>query len=293
MRPFTKQVQYYLSCYAAPSPNAVAKKMMDTQKAIDALLDAHPLAVATDFDGTVSPIVRSPELAGIDPRCRNSLAKLSEELELVAVLSGRPVDEVRQLVGLSRVIYVGNHGLERWEKGATYVDPRTDEYAPVIHGILERARQALKLPGLHFEHKGVSASVHYRLAQDPAAARELVASLLCDLAGETGVRVVEGRRVVELRPPIDLDKGTVLLDLLREHAAESVVYAGDDQTDLDAFRAIHKWALQEKKRALAVGVVSLEMPQGLIEEADLTVEGVEGMAAFLAVLAKTVSTKSQ
>jgi trehalose 6-phosphate phosphatase len=266
-----------------------ARTPMNMQEAIDHLLGAQPLALATDFDGTLSRIARRPELATIDPRCRNSLAKLSEELELVTVLSGRPVDEVRQLVGLPGVVYVGNHGLERWEQGDIRIDPRAAKYAPVMREITERARQELKLPGLLFEQKGVTASIHYRLAQNPTAARKVVASLLRELAAETGVRVVEGRRVVELRPPLELDKGTALLDLIGKYGLRSVVYAGDDQTDLDAFRAIHRWALQEGKQALAVGVVSSEMPPGLMEEADLTVEGVEGMAGFLAVLAEALS----
>ncbi len=264
---------------------------MKMQEAIDYLLDAQPLALATDFDGTLSHIVPSPELATIDHGCRQSLAKLSEILPLVAVLSGRQVEEVHQLVGLPEVIYLGNHGLERWEKGGTYVDPRAAQYAPAIHAILERARQELKLPGVTFEEKGVTASIHYRLAQNPAAARKSVASLLRELTAESGIRVVEGRRVVELRPPLELDKGSALVDLIGKYEVSSVIYAGDDQTDLDAFRAIHRWGLQEDRHALAVGVVSGEMPPGLIQEADLTVQGVEGMAGFLAVLVEALSGK--
>lgn len=261
-----------------------------TDQAIEYLLEAQPLALATDFDGTLSEIAPSPELAEIHPRCRDSLAKLCEELPLVAVLSGRQVDEVRRLVGLPGVVYIGNHGLERWEKGETQVDPLVTRYARVIHSILERARQQLKLPGLIFEEKGVSAAIHYRQAENPDTAGEQVAGLLRKLAAYTGLKVVEGRRVVELRPPLDLDKGTALLDLLREYAVESVVYAGDDRTDLDAFEAIHRWGLCLGSRALAVGVISAEMPPDLAEEADLTVRGVEGWADFLAALAEALSS---
>jgi trehalose 6-phosphate phosphatase len=263
--------------------------MIDKKKAINHLLDAQPLALTTDFDGTVSEIAPSPELATIHPRCRDSLAELSAKLLLVAVLSGRQVDEVHQLVGLPRVVYAGNHGLERWEEGERYVDPQVAQYVPVIRSILEQARQDLKLPGLLFEDKGVTASIHYRLAVNPTAAREQVTSRLRELAAGTGIKVVEGRRVVELRPPLDVDKGTALLDLLRGYDLGGVIYAGDDRTDLDAFAAIHRWGVEEAKRALAVAVISPEMPPGLMEEADVTVDGVEGWADLLAALVEALS----
>ena len=263
---------------------------MDTQEAIYHLLNAQPVALATDFDGTLSAITPNPQLARIHPGCRDSIAKLRNDLAWVAVLSGRQVGEVRQLVGLPGVVYLGNHGLERWEKGNRYVEPQALPYAPVIRSILKRARQELKLPGLLLEDKGITGSIHYRSAQDPPAARKRIASLLRYLAVEAGLRVVEGRRVVELRPPLDLNKGTALLDLLRRYAVRGIVYAGDDETDLDAFRAIHRWGVEEEKRALAVGVISPEMPPGLLTEADLAVDGVEGVGDFLAALVKALST---
>ncbi len=135
-------------------------------------LEGQRLALATDFDGTVSTITPNPQLARIEPGCRDSLAKLSDELVLVAVLSGRQVEEARQLSRLPGVVYIGNHGLERWEKDDRYAEPLASKYASVIHTILERARRELKLPGLLFEDKGIRASIHYRSAQGPAAARK-------------------------------------------------------------------------------------------------------------------------
>lgn len=173
--------------------------------------------------------------AEIKRKVRAYLARLSGELALVTVLSGRLVEQLRQLVGLEGLVYIGNHGLERWEKSKKYVEPRAFQYASAIRNILGRARQELKLPGLLFEEKGITASIHYRSAQDRAAARKRIASLLRDLAREPGLKVLEGRRVVELRPPLDLNKGSALLDLLRKYDVRGVIYAGGDKTDLDAF----------------------------------------------------------
>lgn len=263
---------------------------MGPQEAIDRIVDAQPVALITDFDGTLSEIVARPELAVIDPRCRDTLAKLSAMVPVVAVLSGRHVEEVRRLVGLPGVVYVGNHGLERWEAGRTHVESPAARYATVIRHILEEARKELKLPGLRFEDKGVTASIHYRALRNPAQAQKRLASVVNDLARGTGVEVVEGRRVIELRPPIEVNKGTALLDLLQKQTVGAAIYAGDDTTDVDAFRALRRWADGESKRGVAVAVVSPEMPSGLTDEAELAVEGVQGWADFLAALAEALAT---
>ncbi|NIN69068.1 MAG: trehalose-phosphatase [Anaerolineae bacterium] len=261
---------------------------MDADQAIDYLLDAPPLALTTDFDGTMSEIAPSPEEAAIDPRCLASLAKLVSVLPLVAVVSGRQVEDVRRLVGLAGVVYLGNHGFEMYVNGATHVAPAASEHFLTVRRILEAARQQLDLPGLLFEDKVTSASIHYRLAADPSAARERVTLCLKALTEGTDMRVEQGRRVVELRPPVDADKGTALADLLARHDVASVVYAGDDTTDLDAFAGIRRWASATNHRALAVAVISREMPPRLRAEADLTVEGVGGWADFLDALLEAI-----
>jgi trehalose 6-phosphate phosphatase len=264
---------------------------MDAYQAIDYLLQTPALALATDFDGTVSQIAPGPEGARIKPRCLASLAELVGVLPLVAVVSGRSVEDLRRLVGLAGVVYVGNHGLETYVDGATYVAPAASEHFLAIRSILEAARQQLDLPGLLFEDKVTGASIHYRQTVDPSAARERVTSCLKALAEGTDINVVQGRRVVELRAPVDVNKGTALEDLLARYDVTSVVYAGDDQTDLDAFAGIRRWARATENRALAVAVISTEMPPRLVEEADLTVDGVDGWADFLDALLEAINAE--
>ncbi len=262
---------------------------MDVHQAIDYLLRAPGLALTTDFDGTLSEIAPSPEEAAIHPRCLASLAKLVRVLPLVAVVSGRQVEDLRRLVGLAGVVYLGNHGVETYVDGTTQVAPAASEHFLTIRAMLEAARQQLDLPGLVFEDKVTGASIHYRLTADPSAARERVTSCLNALAAGTDITVVEGRRVVELRPPVQVNKGTALEDLLARYDVTSVVYAGDDRTDLDAFAGIRRWARETENRAVAVAVLSTEMPPGLAEEADLTVDGVDGWADFLDALSEAIS----
>ncbi len=265
---------------------------MNPSEAVLYLLDAGPLALTTDFDGTVSEIAPTPEQARIHPRCRDSLGKLSEELPLVAVVSGRRVEDVRQLVRLPGIVYLGNHGLERWEDGTTYVGASASEQFLVIRSILENARVQLNIPGLLFEEKGTGASIHYRSTSNPSAARTQMISLLSELVKGTGIKLVEGRRVVELRPASNADKGTALIEILCRYDVGGAIYAGDDRTDLDAFAGIRRWADQEGTRAVTVGVISAEMPPELGEQADVTVEGVEGWADLLDALSEAMHAGS-
>jgi trehalose 6-phosphate phosphatase len=265
---------------------------MDHTEALKHLLSAQPLALATDFDGTVSEIAPTPEEAVISSRCRNLLSKLAERLPLVAVLSGRSAAEAQRLVGLPRIVYLGNHGLERWQNGKTLVDPSVSRNFGAIASVLLAARAQLNLPGLRFEEKGSGASIHYRLARDPAAAKDRIVSVLQELTKGTELKVVEGRRVVELRPSVRVDKGTALFDLLTESPAGGAIYAGDDWTDLDAFAGLRRWQHRAGGQTLAVAVASSEMPRGLENAADLVVDGVEGWADLMDALLTSLDDDS-
>jgi trehalose 6-phosphate phosphatase len=261
---------------------------MDPHEALAYIVAERPLALVTDFDGTISEIAPTPGQAGVFPRCRELLVTLAAELPLVAVLSGRPAGDVQRLLGLPGIVYIGNHGLSRWEGGHTYIDPSVSSHLSAMHNIAEEARRVLTVPGLLFEEKETGVAIHYRSTPDPASAKSAVVRVLRDLVGGTGIQVLEGRLVVELRPPVNIDKGTSIFELLSGHDVSGAIYAGDDRTDLDAFAGLRRWSQQDDKRSLAVAVDSSEMPSGLREAADLVVDGVEGWADFLAALVRSL-----
>ncbi len=263
---------------------------MNLHEALNYTLAAQPLALITDFDGTISEIAPTPEEAVVCARCRRLLARLARHLPLVAVVSGRQVTEVLKLVGLPGIIYVGNHGLCRWERGHTHVEPSVLAHLEGIRDIVETARQRLTLPGLRFEDKDTGVSIHYRSAPNPASAKKEITSLLEDLTRGVAVEVLKGRRVVELRPAVHVDKSTAVFELLQDRVVGGAIYAGDDTTDLDAFAGLRRWCEQEEKRSLAVAVSSCEMPPELGEAADLVVDGVKGWADFLDALEHGLAT---
>ena len=222
-------------------------------------------ALLLDVDGTLAPIAPTPELARVPPETKGELARLAGVYLLVACISGRPGAEAARMVGVDHIRYVGNHGLE--------LDPRAAELATEIAAF----RDSVALP---VEDKGLSLSYHYRGAEDEKEARAELEEI-ADRARAAGLDARWGRKVLEIRPPVDAHKGTAVTALLEESGARLGLYAGDDTTDLDAFAGLAGAGLEHFVR---VAVSSDEGPGDLTAAADLIVQGPEELAALLARL---------
>ena len=270
-------------------------------------------ALLLDVDGTISVIAPTPQEATVDPGCKQALQALASNLPLLAAISGRPAAEVAAMVGVAGMVYAGNHGLEQWRDGAVRTDPRAAALAGAVDAALRQLKERLSLPngqaglsGIIFEHKGLTAAVHYRLSPDPAEARRAILKAARDVARPLPVQVHEGRMVVELRPALKADKGTAVAALLEEYQLArgdasrpaAAFYLGDDLTDVDAFRALHGWAQQPVLSSVegyarwgaAVAVLSAETPPELREEGDFWLAGVEEVRLFLVWLTATYRT---
>ena len=205
------------------------------------------LAVLLDFDGTLTPIVDHPSEARLSPRMRARLARLAGNPRcLVAVITGRALTDVQRRVGLDNIFYAGNHGLALAGPGWSLVHDR----APQAWGLLAECSQRLSfrlrhLEGVIVENKGLSATIHYRLV--PREQHPLVSAVVFEELGRLPpgrLEVHQGQMALELRPAIDWNKGTAARWLLDRALGErwsvqaSVIYAGDDATDEDAFAAL-------------------------------------------------------
>jgi trehalose 6-phosphate phosphatase len=211
-------------------------------------------ALVFDVDGTLSPIAPRPELAVVPEETRAELRRLAERYRMVACLSGRAGADARRLVGVEGIEYVGNHGLE--------LHPNAEALAAEV----ARFRNSVGLP---VEDKGVSLAYHYREATDEEAARtELEA--VAQSALLAGLDPRWGRKVLEIRPRVQADKGTAIRLLVQRSGVLRALYAGDDTTDLDAFRGLSEAGLEH---AVRIAVASEEGPEELAEAADLVVGG--------------------
>ena len=234
---------------------------MDTRSLIELLAERPDEAgVLLDVDGTLAPIVDRPEDAAVPPATRDLLRRLAGLFALVGCVSGRPADDARRVVGVQELVYVGEHGLG--------LDPRAAEWGGRIDELVAGA-------GWSPERKPHSVAFHYRTADDEEAA---LAELrrIADLATGLGLRPHWGRKVLEVRPPVDADKGTAVRLLLDERGLRRGLYAGDDSTDLDAFRGLEGLDL-----AVRVAVVSGEGPSELRSAADIVVGSTDELVDLL------------
>ena len=220
-------------------------------------------AILLDIDGTLAPIVPRPEDATVPEETRDVLRGLVERYALVGAITGRPGPHGREMVSVTGVRVVGNHGLELADDADGWRDR------------LAAFRDSVAWP---VEDKRLALSYHYRTHPDHDAARaelELVAAR----ARDEGFRARFGRMVLEVLPPLDVDKGTAVRALLEQAGLARALFAGDDTTDLDAFRAV-----EELEAGVKVAVASAEGPPELRARADIVVQGPAGLVELLRTL---------
>ena len=244
-------------------------------------------AVLCDVDGTLAPIVARPEDARLLEGVRETLVALREGARLVGFVSGRGLADVERLVALEGCAYAGNHGMELHRVGeppelAAGVAEHLDAVAAFV-AVWPPERLA---PGdLRMEAKGATLSVHARGARNPEASRLLLAQVASE-ALDRGLVPTPGREVLEVRPPVAVDKGTAVRALLRGTGARVALYIGDDRTDADAWRALRAMRTEGALDiALGVAVAAGEVPPGIREAADVEVPGPPGALRVLRFLA--------
>lgn len=242
--------------------------------------------IITDYDGTLTPIVDRPKDAKLSENMREILSQLAE-LCPVAIVSGRSLESVRKMVGLDNVYYAGNHGFEISGPRTEFVKKEAERAQPIISELCEKIKRKVgSIKGVLVEDKGSTASVHYRLVQESEVpqVKEIFENTARPYQEEGVVRVTQGKKVLEIRPNLDWDKGKAVLWLLKSTGLGSEtfpVYMGDDVTDEDAFQAL-------KERGLGV-LVSEEDKK---TKAEYQLKNVEEVKTFLKRLIKLLKAET-
>jgi len=219
--------------------------LFDKWPAIKEKLKGNDIYLFLDFDGTLAPIADTPEKAFLPEEIKNILDELAISKAKVVIISGRALTDIKNKVGISNIIYVGNHGLEIEGPGIKFVNAQALLQKDSLQTIkIELEKNLSAFTGVFVEDKGLSLAVHFRLAEkDKIKQIEKVfyETMINYLVGRE-IRIKEGKMVLEVMVPADLDKGKAAAWLLTVNQAFSLkkeslpIYIGDDVTDEDAFR---------------------------------------------------------
>ncbi len=246
----------------------------------------------SDLDGTLAPIAATPEAAHISPRNRELLVKLTNELPLVALISGRRAANLHKRVDLPNITYIGNHGLERWVDDHVEILPEIKPYLPALQET-SKDLEKLIIPGTHVENKEATLSFHYRQAVNPQAFSDKNETRIAQIVDEHGLELFLGKMVFEVRAPLGIDKGHAFAKLVTEHQIGAALFLGDDISDLNALRTAQQLRADGHCDAWGVGVQSDDAPEALAATADflaLGVDDVEGLLDWLLSARKASST---
>lgn len=253
-------------------------------------LTAEPAAAAVlcDIDGVLAPIVRRAEEAHVREEVSVLLGRLARRYACVACVSGRSAADARRLVGVGGIAYAGSHGAELLApgSGAPRVVPAFKSWEKRVQRFAaDRDTPDLRRSRIRIEDKGPIAAFHWRGVPDEDGARTYLEGLAQEAEG-AGFATHWGRKVLEVRPPVRIDKGQAVRELILGASTRTALYAGDDTTDLDAFDALDRLVSEGAlDRAVRIGVASDEGPAGIVERADLVVDGPEGFLPVLYALA--------
>jgi len=248
-------------------------------------LDGSPLAVMLDVDGTLAPIAPTPSNAAVPHSTRSAIRELATLPDVVlALVSGRSATDAWRLAGVAGAWVLGNHGTELRTPGG---DLTVDERIRSFEDAIERAARILSkefesVSGVIVENKRWTLSLHYRLVE-PRETPALVARAQ-EVAGTLGLRVLSGKKIVELRPPVSIDKGTASVAFAQRvgalGASGSAMYAGDDRTDEDAFQALRS----ASARAVTMRILSAEDGRGRPSAAEFLLHSTEELRDLLEFL---------
>jgi trehalose 6-phosphate phosphatase len=233
-------------------------------------------AVVCDIDGTIAPIAPTPEQAAVLPEALAQLERLSARYALVACVTGRPAAQARAMIPIERVAISGNHGLEVMQGDTVTVVPPAARYLDAVHEALLLVENdgLLAEYGARIEDKGITFTIHYRNSPRPDHALRYMETQILPKLDRAGLAWSFGRMVLEVRPPVPVDKGSAVKRLRGRRRIGQLLYVGDDRTDLDAFR----------EATIRIAVRSKEGPRQLIEQADAVLDGPGAVVDMLAAL---------
>ena len=257
------------------------KNLLDHLKEIEKYKNPETIIV-TDIDGTISNIEPLPHHAVIKTSMKGMLNNIQQNFKLLAIITGRSLEDAMGMINIPGILYIGNHGMEYQRNNQIITDKKVLNYIPQInelyHELLDEPY--MKHHGIVLENKNTSIAIHYRFTRDPKKARDTILEILKDTKTIKGLQIKEGKKIVEVRPPTGNDKGKIVNKIIKKYEAKQLIYLGDDVTDVDAFKEISKLNDEKNMGCTSVLVQSNETPEFVKNSAEYYVNSVEDVEIF-------------
>lgn len=216
---------------------------------IELIKKANCVFLFLDYDGTLTPIVKRPQLAILSDETRTILQKISKLPKYsLCIVSGRSLKDIKRMVGIKGICYVGNHGLEADCIDFKYTNPDAVKCIDIINEIHKKLLiETRSINGIIIENKGLTETVHYRMVsnKDLSRLRKIFRKIVNFYLSDGKIKTSRNKKTLEILPNIDWDKGKIVLKLWGDSAEKGIlpIYVGDDRTDADAFKALKRFGI--------------------------------------------------
>lgn len=224
------------------------KSIPDLNSLLKKILNKDPVLLLLDFDGTISSIVNDPKDAFLTKDFKRILKELTLKPLHLGIVTGRSLQDIKKRIKLKNIIYAGDHGFEIKSKGFSFKYPLALDYKKTIQEIRQKIKShILPIHGVILQQKKYSTSIHYRMVSSPdlSSLKHKVKSILTPYIKTRRVKLFPGKKVYEIKPPVEWDKGKAVEKIvtelkLKNHLSDiSPIYIGDDVTDEDAFKSVN------------------------------------------------------
>ncbi|UTB32567.1 MAG: trehalose-phosphatase [Methanobacterium sp. ERen5] len=245
--------------------------------------------IITDIDGTISKIATRPNEATVSNSMKNVLIQIQKKFHHLIIITGRSLEDAFKMIDIPGAVYIGNHGMEYMDDGLIILDEATVIYIPIFRELNEKLKndKNINIEGITLETKETSTSIHYRRAQNPETTRKTILKTLNNMEETEKLKIKEGKKIIEIRPPIGNDKGKIINQIIKRYGTKKLIYLGDDVTDMDAFKQISQLVENKTINGKSIVVCSNETPLTVSNSADYYVENVDSVETFLNGLYRT------
>jgi trehalose 6-phosphate phosphatase len=249
-------------------------RIFDNLGTLQKLIQRKPFGLITDMDGTISPIPHDFLRKTIPPPTLPQLTELVSRMDLLAIVSGRTSEAIKNLVNIDGIKYSGHYGMEQWENDRAILHPDAGAYVPAMRAVAEELEALRSIQGILIQYKGATISVHYHLCLQPEAAKQQILNLLMKSTQIKNLLIMDEKTNIGIVPRVDIDKGTAVTTLIQQYHLGAAIYMGDDIGDIPAFRAVRRAKSKKDFDGLAILVTGTETSHSLMDEVDFTLDGV-------------------